>query len=133
MTYTYQVWDGYIPYFAASVSHPFSNTSLAPYFSTLLTRIRDDAFYEPVYMWLKCSDPSTPETCAEVWAKESNALTCNYVYEHATNGTDLGENGYAVGAVPIVELRMAKAAVRLGKWLNCLVDGVVGEEKRMEL
>jgi hypothetical protein len=124
-----QVWDGYIPYYAASVSSPFSNSSLAPYFSNLLTRIRDDKFYEPVYMWKQCVDPSTPEKCAEVWAKESNALTCSYVYKHAQNGTDLGDNGYALGAVPIAELRMAKAAVRLGEWLERLV----GEGERMEL
>jgi hypothetical protein len=123
----HQVWDGYIPYFAASVSSPFSNSSLAPFFDSLLTRIRDDRFYEPVYMWKQCADPSTPETCAEVWAKESNALTCDYVYNHAQNGTDLGENGYALGAVPIVELRMAKAAVRLGEWLNRLVGEEDGE------
>jgi hypothetical protein len=57
-------------------------------------------------------------------------LTCSYVYKHAQNGTDLGENGYALGAVPIVELRMAKAAVRLGAWLERLVGEV---EERMEL
>jgi hypothetical protein len=80
-------------------------------------------------MWLQCADPSTPEKCAEVWAKESNALACSYVYKYANNGTDLGESGYALGAVPIAELRMAKAAVRLGNWLERVVDG----EERMEL
>jgi hypothetical protein len=79
-------------------------------------------------MWRKCVDPSTPEKCAEVWAKESNALDCNYVYKHLQNDTDLGPSGYADGAVPIVELQIAKAAVRLGAWLNGIVEGVKESE-----
>lgn len=75
-------------------------------------------------MWLKCADPSTPEACASGWAAESNRLTCDYVYKYARNETDLGTTGYAFGAVPIVELRIAKAALRLGTWLNRLVEDV---------
>jgi hypothetical protein len=75
-------------------------------------------------MWIACTDPSRPEECAESWAKESNKWDCDYVYSRVRNGTDLGEDGYAYGAVPIVELQISKAALRLGTWLNKLVDGV---------
>lgn len=122
-----QVWDGYIPYFAANVSKPFSNQSIDPFFSGLADRIRNDEFYEAPYMWLKCSDPSTPERCASLWATESNRWTCDYVYKHVRNGTDLGTDGYALGAVPIVELQISKAAYRLGTWLNKLIEGVEAE------
>ena len=74
-------------------------------------------------MWLACSDPSTPELCATSWAKESNRWDCDYVYSRVRNDTDLGTNGYADGAVPIVELQISKAALRLGTWLNKLVGG----------
>ena len=86
-------------------------------------------------MWLTCSDPSTPEHCATVWATESNRWTCDYVYSHVNNDTDLGTDGYAVGAVPIVELQISKAAYRLGTWLNRLVDGMKLDyvEKEQEL
>jgi len=130
-----QVWDGYIPYFAANVSKPFSNHSIDPFFSNLLTRIRKDQFYEAPYMWLTCSEPSTPEDCASLWATESNRWTCDYVYSHVHNDTDLGTSGYAFGAVPIVELQISKAAYRLGTWLNKLVDGVKAgrNENRQEI
>ena len=119
-----KVWDGYIPYYAANVFSPFSTTSIAPFFANLVDRIRNDGFYEAPYMWLKCAVPSTLETCASVWAAESNRLTCDYVYKYAQNDTDLGTSGYGFGAVPIVELRIAKAALRLGTWLNRLVESV---------
>jgi hypothetical protein len=45
------------------------------------------------------------------------------VYARTLNGTDLATDGYAVGAFPIVELQMSKAMLRIGTWLNRLVDG----------
>lgn len=73
-------------------------------------------------MWLSCVDPSTPEKCAATWARESNRWDCDYVYQRVRNDTDLGTDGYATGAVPIVELQISKAALRLGTWLNKLVE-----------
>jgi hypothetical protein len=61
--------------------------------------------------------------CALSWARDSNALNCDYVYAHTLNGTDLATDGYATGAFPIVELQMSKAILRIGTWLNRLVDG----------
>jgi hypothetical protein len=90
-----------------------------------VSRIRKDQFYEAPYMWLACSDPATPEECASRWATESNRWTCDYVYSQIHNSTDLGANGYALGAIPIVELQISKAALRLGTWLNKLVESVV--------
>ncbi|KAH7080039.1 phospholipase C/P1 nuclease domain-containing protein [Paraphoma chrysanthemicola] len=121
-TELHAVWDGYIPYFAANVSKPFSSQSIDPFFTGLVTRIRKDQFYEAPYMWLACSDPATPEKCASRWATESNRWTCDYVYSEIRNGTDLGTSGYALGAVPIVELQISKAALRLGTWLNKLIE-----------
>lgn len=83
-------------------------------------------------MWLACSDPTTPEECATTWAKESNKWDCDYVYSRVRNDTDLGTDGYAVGAVPIVELQISKAAFRLGTWLNKLVAGIQYEQKELE-
>jgi hypothetical protein len=75
-------------------------------------------------MWVKCSDPSTPIECATSWARETNAWNCAYVYNNVDNTTDLATSGYAVGAFPIVELQISKAALRLGTWLNNLVASV---------
>jgi hypothetical protein len=107
----------------ANVSSPFSNQSIDPFFTNLVSRIRKDDFFEAPYMWLKCSDPSTAAACATVWAKESNKWDCDYVYNNVDNTTDVATTGYAVGAFPIIELQISKAALRLGTWLNKLVEG----------
>jgi hypothetical protein len=61
--------------------------------------------------------------CALSWARDSNALNCDYVYAHTLNGTDLATDGYATGAFSIVELQMSKAILRMSTWLNKLVAG----------
>ena len=125
---SHQVWDGFIPYFSANVSHPFSNQHIDPFFTTLVTRIQQGAFFEAPSLWLACSDPTTPDVCALSWARESNRWTCDYVWSRVHNDTDLGTDGYATGAVPIVELQISKAAYRLGTWLNRLVAEGAAQE-----
>ncbi|KAF2174889.1 nuclease PA3 [Zopfia rhizophila CBS 207.26] len=120
-TELHAVWDGYIPYSDANVTQ-FSNLSISPFFTSLVSRIRENNFSEPTSQWLSCTDPSAPLACAFAWARESNALTCNYVYNRPLNNTDLATSGYAEGAYPIVELQISKAALRLGTWLNRLVE-----------
>lgn len=68
-------------------------------------------------------DPSVSLGCALSWARETNAWTCDYVYSQLFNGTDLLTSGYAVGAYPIVELQVAKSALRLAHWLDTVVSG----------
>ncbi|KAL5373601.1 hypothetical protein DPSP01_012600 [Paraphaeosphaeria sporulosa] len=128
-TELHAVWDHYLPYTAAAATHPFSNQTIAPFFEGLVSRIRKDLFWEAPYMWLACSDPSTPVECATRWARESNKWTCDYVYSRVNATSDLAEDGYAAGGVPIVELQISKAALRLATWLNKLV----GEENQKQV
>ncbi|OCK85887.1 phospholipase C/P1 nuclease, partial [Lepidopterella palustris CBS 459.81] len=121
-TQLHAVWDGYIVYADSGVSK-FSNLSISPFMTNLVSRIRKNDFCEPTYEWLACSDPSTPLECALSWARESNVWTCDYVYSQTINHTNLLTSGYAEGAYPIVELQISKAALRLGIWLNRLVYG----------
>jgi hypothetical protein len=127
-----KVWDGYIVYADAGVTR-FSNLSISPFMEYLLARIRSDSFFQPTNTWLKCIDPGNPIECAMSWARESNAWTCDYVYNHNLNNTDLLTSGYAVGAFPIVELQISKAALRLGTWLNILASDNYKREQDMVL
>lgn len=120
LTELHAVWDGYIVYADPGVSK-FSNISISPFMTELVSRIQNDNFLELTYQWLACSEPSTPLECALAWARESNAWTCDYVYSHVFNNTNLLTSEYAEGAYPIVELQISKAALRLGTWLNKLV------------
>jgi hypothetical protein len=55
------------------------------------------------------------------------------VYSRLHNDEDLGLNGYADGAVPIVELQISKAAYRLATWLNKLVEEDEDATERPEM
>ncbi|ORY16643.1 nuclease PA3 [Clohesyomyces aquaticus] len=131
-TELHAVWDGYIVYADAEVTK-FSNLSIAPFFTSLVSRIHKDDFFMPTSEWLSCIDPSTPIACAMKWARESNEWTCDYVYSQIFNNTDLATSGYATGAYPIVELQISKAALRLGTWLNKLVEGRYKPDRQVVL
>ncbi|KAL1998631.1 hypothetical protein VTN02DRAFT_5867 [Thermoascus thermophilus] len=135
-TNLHSVWDGHIIYALSNQTDPprFSNQSIAPFFTSLLARIHADSFPEPVAAWTACADPSTPVACALSWARESNAWTCDYVYSQVINGTGVDlDLGYAEGAYPIVAVQVAKAAVRLGTWLNRVVEGRYRRDREVVL
>ncbi|KAF2401759.1 nuclease PA3 [Trichodelitschia bisporula] len=126
----HEVWDKLIPYSLAGVTS-FPSTSLAPWSAALAARIATspNSFLEPVKGWTACVTPATAAQCALEWARESNAWACKYVYAQLVNGTDVS-GSYAVGAGPVVEMQIGKAAVRLAAWLNALAApvGTTAEE-----
>lgn len=71
-----------------------------------------------------CTDISTPEACALVWAGEANKEVCRYVLKDDLEGVENRDlsGDYYEGAVPIVEELIAKAGYRLGAWLNALAE-----------
>nr|BAB96801.1 nuclease Le3 [Lentinula edodes]BAB96802.1 nuclease Le3 [Lentinula edodes] len=73
-----------------------------------------------------CPRASLDDTlnCPLVWAKESNAYDCSFVWTYDSY-EDLcsDDNDYYSGAVPIIELQIAKQGYRLAAWLNVLFDG----------
>lgn len=79
-----------------------------------------------------CDFDARRETyCPEQWAKDANALVCDYAYGRLINGSDLftGADHYAQGAFHIIEQQIAKAAYRLAGWLDVLVARVAVQEE----
>jgi len=64
----------------------------------------------------------TPLACPLIWSQEANAYDCSYVFTYK-NGTDLCSGSYYTGAVPIIDLQIAKQGYRLAAWLNEIFDG----------
>lgn len=118
----HSIWDGAIIYSLANKTS-FSNQTIDPFFSKLVSRTKADTFFEPTSKWLQCTNPSTPVECAMSWASDSNIWNCDYIYSQNFSALDLKTSGYFEGAYPIVELQMSKAALRLATWLNKLVTG----------
>ncbi|KAJ3580002.1 hypothetical protein NPX13_g569 [Xylaria arbuscula] len=121
-TNLHAVWDGAIIYQLAGVQ-TFKNDTLQPFFKNIVSRIRQDNFFIPTSEWVSCTDPGRPEGCSLIWARDTNEWTCDYVYSQLFNNTDVATSGYAEGAHPIVEIQVAKAALRMATWFNKLIDG----------
>jgi hypothetical protein len=118
----HSIWDGAIIYKHAGVT-TFKNDTLQPFFENIVSRIRQDNFFQPTADWVSCTDPGQPAGCALAWARDTNEWTCDYVYAQMFNGTDVATSGYAEGAFPIVEIQVAKAALRMATWFNKLIAG----------
>ncbi|GAW04047.1 nuclease Le1 [Lentinula edodes] len=109
---------------------------------TLIERIQTGEYQTSASNWIVCEpgsnfhwesvdaqtvlEPSLDDTlnCPLVWAKESNAYDCSFVWTYDSY-EDLcsDDNDYYSGAVPIIELQIAKQGYRLAAWLNVLFDG----------
>ncbi|KIK71464.1 hypothetical protein GYMLUDRAFT_186248 [Collybiopsis luxurians FD-317 M1] len=62
--------------------------------------------------------------CPLIWAKESNAFDCSFVWTYSLYDDLCSDaNDYFSGAVPIIDLQIAKQGYRLAAWLNVLFDG----------
>ena len=100
-----QVWDTSIP--DKLVTH-LNPSGYPTWTSSLETRIKasPNSFPTQPKDWIKCIDPTKIHDCTILWATESNAFTCSYVY-HNYVGVNLGGT-YFTGAIPIVETQAAK-------------------------
>ncbi|KAJ4470842.1 nuclease Le1 [Lentinula aciculospora] len=116
--------------------------------TSLFQRIQTGDFKSLTSSWLSCSSTTelvnnrrrsieddinglvseaiiTPLECPLVWARESNAYDCSFVFSY-TGFSDLCTSTYAIGAQPIIEEQIAKQGYRLAAWLNVLFDGSTG-------
>lgn len=78
----------------------------------------------------ECDDIVQTEKCALEWANEANAYVCNYVLKDDVEGVE-GKNlatEYYQGAVPIVDLLIGKAGLRLGAWINAIAASATAQE-----
>lgn len=78
--------------------------------------------YVPRDKWAMCKfEISRGTYCAELWAQDTNAINCDYVYKKPYKDVDLVKSSYVADAFPIVETQLAKAAWRLAGWLNAVI------------
>ncbi|KAF9890408.1 hypothetical protein FE257_006076 [Aspergillus nanangensis] len=69
-----------------------------------------------------CVDVIDPLKCLLLWAGETNAINCAFVFKNGVEWLERENLGgeYYDGAVPVVEEQIRRAAVRLAAWLNAL-------------
>ncbi|ESK92398.1 s1 p1 nuclease [Moniliophthora roreri MCA 2997] len=152
----HSVWDSELV--NKLLSNNYGN-SVTRWVNALVTRIKSGAYRSQAASWISCSSTTaiardvdtdikadidallnphpltkraiTPLACPLVWAKESNALDCSYVFSYPSF-SDLCTSSYYTNAVPHIELQIAKQGYRLAAWLNVLFDGTTGVETSYE-
>ncbi|KAG7450729.1 phospholipase C/P1 nuclease [Guyanagaster necrorhizus] len=121
-------------------------SSVATWANTLVTRIKSGEYANLTSDWISCSSTTeqvsrrelrnvetdikghlasrstTPLECPHIWAVEANELNCEFVFTY-TQFSDLCSTSYYDGAIPLIELQLAKQGFRLAAWLNVLFDG----------
>lgn len=84
----------------------------------------------------ECTDLANPNECGIQWATETNKFVCVYVLAPGLDWikeNDLGGEYYE-GAVPLVEVLIVRAGVRLAAWINAIAAAVGGQaEYKLDL
>jgi len=142
-TNMHAAWDTSIPnnIMGLTPSKSPSMTVSKQFSEQLLASVQSGGTYaQDVSSWVSAwniNSPSSPysilntvEAIATTFAQESNEYVCQYALSdpngpNAYNGEEIGGT-YSTGAVPIVELQLAKAGVRLAAWLNLIFAGETG-------
>ena len=96
-----------------------STATVDSFANTLITQIDSGQYASQKADWISCADVTTASDCALEWAQDANTLNCQYVLQSDETGQEL-DGTYYTGAVPYIELQIAKGGYRLGAWLNAL-------------
>lgn len=142
-TNMHAAWDTSIPNHIMSLTptESASMTKSKQFSNQLLQSLQSGGSYaQNVSSWVSSwniASSSSPysmldniEAITTTFAQESNSYVCEYALSdpngpNAYNGEEIG-GSYSEGAVPIVELSLARAGVRLAAWLNLIFAGETG-------
>jgi len=109
----HSVWDtGMIE---LNLKNNYDN-SVTNYANSLIQRIQSGDLQSQAPSWISCVNPTekldsratiSPLECPIEWARDSNAYDCSYVFTY-TAGSDLATTSYYTGAIPIIDVQLAK-------------------------
>ncbi|KAG8852797.1 hypothetical protein FRB91_005900 [Serendipita sp. 411] len=140
-TNMHAAWDTSIPNSILSLE-PKANVTMDNSFtlaSQLHTAIQSGPYKDNVSHWISSwhirsrrpySLANSSEAITTTFAQESNDFVCSYALSSpdgpdSYNNQEIGGE-YSNGAVPVIELSLARAGVRLAAWLNLIFAGKTG-------
>ena len=101
---------------------------------TLVQEIRNGSYAAARAGWVKGLELEDPEGSTAGVSGDANAFVCIEVLKGgvgAVQGKELSTEYYGA-AVPVFEVQIAKAGVRLAAWLNLIVTNTTGLEDGVE-
>lgn len=130
-TNLHAAWDSSIP---EELRGGYGLEEAAAWADDLASSISAGEYSAQKDSWLEGIDLADPIATGMVWARDGNSYVCTVVMPQggeALNNTELYPSYYE-SAVSTVEMQIAKAGVRLAKWLDLIADGqkVEGEYRR---
>jgi len=109
------VWD------SAMINHriSFDGNDTTEWTMQLLHKLVVGEWSHEVGSWIHCNDPTPPDSpiCPLEWAAESGAYNCISVWPENVHDPALGQRYYNKN-LPVVELQLAKAGVRMAAVLD---------------
>lgn len=96
-----------------------SSTTLDNFSGQLIAEIDGGKFASQKAGWVSCANVNTAQACALQWAQDANKINCDYVLKVDETNMEL-DGAYYNGAVPYLQLQIAKGGYRLGAWFNAL-------------
>lgn len=107
----HHVWDNSI---IETEEEDFYDSGVEEFVDAIKKNITGD-WSDQVIKWGTCSNNET--TCPDIYASESITAACDWAYKNVTQDSVL-EDGYFNSRLPVVNLRLAEAGVRLAATLN---------------
>jgi len=117
----HHIWDTNIP---EKLIGGYALSDAQDWATELTTRIRNGSYKSQASSWKRGIDVSDPVATSLKWARQANAYVCSTVLpdgQAAVEDVDLS-GAYYKTAIPVVELQIARAGVRLAAYLDAVAS-----------
>lgn len=118
-TNLHHIWDTNMPEYLVG---GYSLSDAQAWAKNLTAEINTGTYKSKVASWTKGLDVTDPVTTSMGWATEANAYVCTTVLPNgqaAVESVDL-DGAYYKKAIPVVEIQIARAGVRLAAYLDVI-------------
>ncbi|KAF2680131.1 hypothetical protein K458DRAFT_407457 [Lentithecium fluviatile CBS 122367] len=124
-TNLHRIWDSNIP---EKLIGGFDLEDAEAWSKTLIGEIKTGKYANATKVWVQGMSANDSIASAMHWATDSNAYVCSTVVPEGQEGVENKElsGEYYDDAIPVVQMQIAKAGVRLAAWLNLVVTGKTG-------
>lgn len=130
-TNLHHIWDTNMP---EALRGGYALTDAKSWAADLTTDIKTGTYKSQKASWITDIDVTDVVTTTMAWAKQANAYVCSTVLpkgEAAVESGDL-DGAYYKSAVPVIELQIARAGVRLAAFLDAVYASQSSSQKRSE-
>jgi hypothetical protein len=121
-TNLHHIWDTNMP---EKLIGGYSLADAEKWAASLTIAINSGIYKSQATSWLEGINLSDPVTTTLAWAEEANAFVCTTVMPEGASALENQElsGDYYDSAVPVIQLQIARAGLRLARWLDLIAAG----------